>query len=144
MVSVRPSPLTSAISCVAVASTPSGIAGAPHAHARITAIDTAAAEALPGVHLVLDHRNVVTPRFSTGRHEHREDDPDDTLVFDDTVRFVGQRVAAVVAANPAQVAQYRGGKHQVIGFFVGQVMKATQGKANPQLVNDLLKKMLAG
>jgi aspartyl-tRNA(Asn)/glutamyl-tRNA(Gln) amidotransferase subunit B len=42
------------------------------------------------------------------------------------------------------LAQYRGGKEKVFGFFVGQVMKATQGKANPQLINDLLKKMLAG
>ena len=40
--------------------------------------------------------------------------------------------------------QYRGGKEQVIGFFVGQVMKATQGRANPKLVNELLKKKLAG
>lgn len=77
------------------------VLGSPHAHARITAIDTRAAEALPGVALVLDHRSVDTPRFSTGRHEHREDDPDDTLVFDSTVRFVGQRVAAVVAETAA-------------------------------------------
>ncbi|MEN6422406.1 MAG: hypothetical protein ABFD76_10715, partial [Smithella sp.] len=39
---------------------------------------------------------------------------------------------------------YRDGKEKLFGFFVGQVMKATQGKANPQLVNELLKKMLAG
>ena len=39
---------------------------------------------------------------------------------------------------------FRGGKEKLFGFFVGQVMKATQGKANPQLVNELLKKMLAG
>jgi aspartyl-tRNA(Asn)/glutamyl-tRNA(Gln) amidotransferase subunit B len=45
-------------------------------------------------------------------------------------------------ANPTQLAQYRGGKEKLFGFFVGQVMKATQGKANPQLINDLLKKML--
>ncbi|MGZ6248876.1 MAG: hypothetical protein ACXWMC_04600, partial [Syntrophales bacterium] len=37
-----------------------------------------------------------------------------------------------------------GGKEKLFGYFVGQVMKATQGKANPQLINDLLKKMLAG
>ena len=49
-----------------------------------------------------------------------------------------------MAANPNQLAQYRGGKDKLFGFFVGQVMKATQGKANPQLINDLLKKMLAG
>jgi len=77
------------------------VLGSPHAHARITRIDTAAAEALPGVALVLHHGVVETPRFSTGRHEHRTDDPDDTLVFDDTVRFIGQRVAAVVADSIA-------------------------------------------
>jgi aspartyl-tRNA(Asn)/glutamyl-tRNA(Gln) amidotransferase subunit B len=51
---------------------------------------------------------------------------------------------AAMDANPAQLAQYRSGKEKVFGFFVGQIMKATQGKANPQLVNDLLKKMLSG
>jgi putative selenate reductase molybdopterin-binding subunit len=69
----------------------------PHAHARIVAIDTEAAEQMPGVELILTHLNVTTPRFSTARHEIRTDDPDDTLVFDPVVRFIGQRVAAVVA-----------------------------------------------
>ncbi|HOE22606.1 MAG TPA: hypothetical protein PLZ82_10250, partial [Smithellaceae bacterium] len=50
---------------------------------------------------------------------------------------------AIIEANPGQLADYRGGKEKLFGFFVGQVMKATQGKANPQMVNDLLKKMLA-
>ncbi len=49
----------------------------------------------------------------------------------------------VIAANPAQVAQYKAGKEKVFGFFVGQVMKATQGKANPQMINDLLKEKLS-
>lgn len=53
-------------------------------------------------------------------------------------------VAEVVAANPAQAKQYRAGKQQVIGFFVGQVMKSTGGRANPGLVNDLLRKALDG
>jgi aspartyl-tRNA(Asn)/glutamyl-tRNA(Gln) amidotransferase subunit B len=57
---------------------------------------------------------------------------------------LAETVAEVIAKNPGQVAQYRSGKEKVFGFFVGQVMKATQGKANPQLINDLLKKMLAG
>jgi aspartyl-tRNA(Asn)/glutamyl-tRNA(Gln) amidotransferase subunit B len=48
----------------------------------------------------------------------------------------------IVAANPAQVEQYRAGKDKVFGFFVGQVMKATQGKANPGQVNQLLKQKL--
>ena len=53
-------------------------------------------------------------------------------------------VEAVLAANPAQVAAYRGGKTAPLGWFVGQVMKHTGGKANPQLVNELLKKALEG
>jgi aspartyl-tRNA(Asn)/glutamyl-tRNA(Gln) amidotransferase subunit B len=53
-------------------------------------------------------------------------------------------ITSIIEANPGQLADYRGGKEKLFGFFVGQVMKATQGKANPQLVNELLKKMLAG
>jgi aspartyl-tRNA(Asn)/glutamyl-tRNA(Gln) amidotransferase subunit B len=49
---------------------------------------------------------------------------------------------AVVDANPKQVAQYKGGNAKLIGFFVGQVMKATQGKANPEMVNEILRKLL--
>ena len=49
----------------------------------------------------------------------------------------------IIAANPGQVEQFQGGNEKVIGWFVGQVMKATQGKANPQMVNDLLRKKLA-
>jgi aspartyl-tRNA(Asn)/glutamyl-tRNA(Gln) amidotransferase subunit B len=48
----------------------------------------------------------------------------------------------VMAKNPQQLAQYRSGKEQVFGFFVGQVMKASGGKANPAKVNELLKKKL--
>ena len=53
-------------------------------------------------------------------------------------------VDEIIAANADKVAEYRSGKDKVFGFFVGQAMKATQGKANPQLVNELLKKMLVG
>ena len=53
-------------------------------------------------------------------------------------------VAQVVAANAAQAEQYRAGKRQVLGFFVGQVMKSTGGRANPGLVNELLRKALEG
>ena len=48
----------------------------------------------------------------------------------------------IIAANPKQVEQYRAGKKTVAGFFVGQVMKASKGQANPQLVNELLAKKL--
>jgi aspartyl-tRNA(Asn)/glutamyl-tRNA(Gln) amidotransferase subunit B len=53
-------------------------------------------------------------------------------------------VAEVVAANPRSVEEFRAGKERALNALVGQVMKATQGKANPQQVNDLLKKKLAG
>jgi aspartyl-tRNA(Asn)/glutamyl-tRNA(Gln) amidotransferase subunit B len=52
-------------------------------------------------------------------------------------------IADIMAANPGQLAEYRSGKDKLFGFFVGQAMKATQGKANPQMINELLKKMLA-
>jgi aspartyl-tRNA(Asn)/glutamyl-tRNA(Gln) amidotransferase subunit B len=48
----------------------------------------------------------------------------------------------VIAANPKQLEQYRAGKTTLIGFFVGQVMKASKGQANPQLVNEMLGKKL--
>ncbi len=50
----------------------------------------------------------------------------------------------VMAKNPKQLEQYRAGQEKLFGFFVGQVMKATQGKANPAAVNELLKKKLVG
>ena len=53
-------------------------------------------------------------------------------------------VAKVLADNGDKVAQYKGGKEALFGFFVGQTMKAMQGKANPQVVNELVKKGLAG
>jgi aspartyl-tRNA(Asn)/glutamyl-tRNA(Gln) amidotransferase subunit B len=53
-------------------------------------------------------------------------------------------IDAVLAANPAQVEQYRAGSEKVFGFFVGQVMKESKGKANPGQVNDILKSKLAG
>jgi aspartyl-tRNA(Asn)/glutamyl-tRNA(Gln) amidotransferase subunit B len=57
---------------------------------------------------------------------------------------IEKAIAAVMAANPGQLADYRAGKEKLFGFFVGQVMKATGGKANPAQLNELLRKMLAG
>jgi aspartyl-tRNA(Asn)/glutamyl-tRNA(Gln) amidotransferase subunit B len=51
-------------------------------------------------------------------------------------------IAKIMAANEDKVAEYRSGKDKLFGFFVGQTMKAMQGKANPQVINDLLKKAL--
>lgn len=69
----------------------------PHPHARILAVDTAAALRVPGVHAVLTHEDAPATLYSSARHEHPTEDPDDTRVLDDVVRYVGQRVAAVVA-----------------------------------------------
>ncbi|MFE4859108.1 molybdopterin-dependent oxidoreductase [Streptomyces sp. NPDC056670] len=69
----------------------------PHPHARITSIDTTEALRVPGVHAVLTHHDAPDTLYSSARHEHPTEDPDDTRVLDDTVRHVGQRVAAVVA-----------------------------------------------
>ncbi len=53
-------------------------------------------------------------------------------------------VEAIIAANPGQVEQYRSGNQKLIGWFVGQVMKETQGKANPKAVNEILRAKLGG
>ena len=57
---------------------------------------------------------------------------------------IEQAIQAVLDANPGQVAEYRAGKEKLFGFFVGQVMKATRGQANPQVVTEILQRKLAG
>jgi aspartyl-tRNA(Asn)/glutamyl-tRNA(Gln) amidotransferase subunit B len=57
---------------------------------------------------------------------------------------IERAIEAVMAANPSQLADYRAGKDKLFGFFVGQVMKVTQGKANPEKVNEILKIKLKG
>lgn len=75
------------------------------------------------------------PRAIAERDGHRQ--VSDTSVLETAVR-------EVLDANPEQVEQFRAGKTKVRGFFVGQVMKKTRGQANPQLVNALLDRLLAG
>ncbi|MEU6821253.1 molybdopterin-dependent oxidoreductase [Streptomyces atriruber] len=69
----------------------------PHPHARIVAVDTAEALQVPGVRAVFTHEDAPDVLYSSARHEHPTEDPDDTRVLDSVVRYVGQRVAAVVA-----------------------------------------------
>jgi Asp-tRNA(Asn)/Glu-tRNA(Gln) amidotransferase B subunit len=57
---------------------------------------------------------------------------------------LGPIVDRILEGNPGQVAAYRGGKEGLLGFFVGQVMKETQGKANARVVSDLVRDKLAG
>jgi len=53
-------------------------------------------------------------------------------------------IDTVLAAHADKVAEYRAGRDKLYGFFVGQIMRATQGKANPALVNELLREKLTG
>jgi len=73
----------------------------PHPHARILSIDKSAALAVAGVRAVLTPEDAPQRLFSTARHEKAWMDPDDTRVLDDVVRFIGQKVAAVVAETEA-------------------------------------------
>ena len=57
---------------------------------------------------------------------------------------IEKAIEQVLAAHPKQASDYRGGNEKVFGFLIGQIMKATQGKANPQVVNEILRKKLAG
>ncbi len=61
-----------------------------------------------------------------------------TLRTEDIEKIIDE----ILAANAEQVEQYRAGKEKVYGFLVGQVMKATQGKANPKQLNEMLLKKL--
>jgi aspartyl-tRNA(Asn)/glutamyl-tRNA(Gln) amidotransferase subunit B len=58
-------------------------------------------------------------------------------------RAIEKTIAEILAANADRVAEYKSGKDKLFGYFVGQVMKATAGKANPEMVNEILKKLLA-
>jgi CO/xanthine dehydrogenase Mo-binding subunit/aerobic-type carbon monoxide dehydrogenase small subunit (CoxS/CutS family) len=73
----------------------------PHAHARIVSIDKSAALAVPGVHRVYTWEDVPRKRYSTAIHTDHLVDPDDTYILDNVVRFVGQRVVAVLADSVA-------------------------------------------
>ena len=76
----------------------------PHAHARIVSIDESAARALPGVHAVIHHGNVPRVRYASGGQSYPNPLPHDQVSFDDKVRFVGDRVAAV-AADTDEIAR---------------------------------------
>jgi aspartyl-tRNA(Asn)/glutamyl-tRNA(Gln) amidotransferase subunit B len=75
------------------------------------------------------------PGFSADRYLAQE-------AVSDTAELVPV-VERVLAANPGQVEAYRGGKEGLLGFFVGQVMKETQGRANPRVVNELVRERLS-
>jgi aspartyl-tRNA(Asn)/glutamyl-tRNA(Gln) amidotransferase subunit B len=88
--------------------------------------------------------------------DNRNPSEDESKVFENIDKIVAVRglkqtsdtvaieavIAEILAANADKVEQYKGGKEALFGFFVGQTMKAMAGKANPKVVNDLLKKAL--
>src|SRR5258706_15543476 len=80
------------------------ILGSPHAHARILDLDTTEAEQLPGVSIVLTHKNVPRVPHTTAGQGYPEPSPYDAFMFDTKVRFVGDRVACV-AAETAEIAE---------------------------------------
>ena len=87
-------------------------------------------------------RAVLAKMFETGREA-------EEIVAEEGLTQVSDRTAieaiarAVVAKSPDNVAKYRSGSEGVFKFFVGQVMKETRGQANPQIVNEILKRVLA-
>jgi aspartyl-tRNA(Asn)/glutamyl-tRNA(Gln) amidotransferase subunit B len=86
-------------------------------------------------------KDVLDEMFATGRAPAAIVEAKGLRQITDT-RAIEAAVDAAIAANPAQVAKYKAGEAKVAGWFVGQVMKATGGKANPQIVNQLLAKKL--
>ncbi len=73
--------------------------------------------------------------------------PDEIVKEKDLVQVTDESaiedmIAKVIAGSPKEVADYKAGKTKVIGFFVGRIMKETKGKANPEIVNRILKEKL--
>ncbi len=79
--------------------------------------------------------------FTTGDSPRAIAEKEGLKAINDT-SFIDTVIDEVIAKNPKQVEQYRGGKTTVLAFFVGQVMKATRGQANPQTVGEILKTRL--
>lgn len=87
-------------------------------------------------------KDVLVDIFNTGKSAQAIVEEKGLLQISDT-GAVEEIVRKVLADNPSQVEQFKAGKQQVMGFLVGQVMKASQGKANPKMANDILKAELA-
>ncbi len=86
-------------------------------------------------------KEVFVEMFATGRAPGEIIKEKGLLQITD-VSAIEKIVDEVIAANPKQLEQYRAGRTNLLGFFVGQIMRASGGKANPQLVNEILKKKL--
>ena len=87
-------------------------------------------------------KTVFEKMFESGKPAKQIVDEEGLVQVTDT-GAIEQAIAEVIAANADKVAEYKSGKDKLFGFFVGQVMKATGGKANPAMLNELLKKQLS-
>ncbi len=88
-------------------------------------------------------KDVLVEMFKTGKGAEAIIEEQGLVQLSDTGE-IDSLIDEVIAANPAQVASYRSGKETVLGFFVGQVIKASKGKANPKIVNERLRAKLQG
>jgi len=86
-------------------------------------------------------KDVLDKMFESGKDAHVIVEEEGLTQVTDT-GAIEKVIDEVIAANPDKVAEYQSGKDKLFGFFVGQVLKASGGKANPAMVNDLLKKKL--
>jgi aspartyl-tRNA(Asn)/glutamyl-tRNA(Gln) amidotransferase subunit B len=86
-------------------------------------------------------KDIVEEMYKTGKQPKKIIEEKGLVQITDEGELI-KTITSIMEANPQQLKDYRGGKEKLFGFFVGQVMKATKGKANPQLVNELLKKCL--
>ena len=86
-------------------------------------------------------KDVLVEMFATGKPAAAIVEERGLIQVSDTGE-IDSVIDEVIAANPKQVEQFRGGKEGLFGFFVGQVMKASKGKANPKIVNERLKEKL--
>ena len=88
-------------------------------------------------------KDVLVEMFKTGKPAQTIIEEQGLVQVSDTTE-IDALIESVIAANPDQVASYRSGKETLIGFFVGQVIKASKGKANPKVVNERLRAKLQG
>jgi aspartyl-tRNA(Asn)/glutamyl-tRNA(Gln) amidotransferase subunit B len=86
-------------------------------------------------------KDVLVEMFKTGKSAQTIIEEQGMVQLSDTGE-IDDLIDSVIAANPAQLASYRSGKEALFGFFVGQVIKASKGKANPKVVNERLRARL--
>ncbi len=88
-------------------------------------------------------KDVLIQMFRTGKGAASIVEEQGLVQVSDTSE-IDRIIDEILAAHPQQLAGYRAGKESLFGFFVGQVMKASKGKANPKVVNERLKEKLQG